>query len=80
MNKRYTFEEAIALWKKLPDQQRTIMRSIASRRLVWQGFNEVGTSDVNHEICNICNEYQGDFRAIMDEYLEDFLRGYKSLA
>ena len=77
--KRYTFEEAMALWKKLPDIERSIMRRIASRRLVWQGFNEVGSSDANHEIHRICNEYDGDFRAIMDEYLEDFLKGYKSL-
>jgi hypothetical protein len=77
---KYTFEEAIALWKALPDKERQNIRSIASRRLVWRGFTEVGTSDVNHEVCSICNEYDGDFRAIQDEYLEDFLRGYKSLA
>jgi hypothetical protein len=80
MNKTYTFEEAIELWKKLTEKERSIMRHIASRRLVWQGFNEVGSSDINHEIHQICNEYDGDYRAIMDEYLEDFLRGYKSLA
>jgi hypothetical protein len=76
---KYSFEQAIELWKKLPDKERLNIRSIAARRLVWQGFNEVGTSDVNHEIVSICNEYDGDFRAIQDEYLEDFLRGYKSL-
>ena len=79
MNRKYTFEEAIALWKKLPDKERQIIRSIASRRLVWQGACEVGSSDINHEVYRICNDYDGDFRAIMDEYLEDFLRGYKSL-
>ena len=80
MNKKFTLEEAMELWKKLNEKERSIMRHIASRRLVWQGFNEVGSYDINHEICNICNEYDGDYRAIMQEYLEDFLRGYKSLA
>jgi hypothetical protein len=80
MNKTYTFEQAMALWKKLSNQEQRILRSMAARRLVWQGFNEVGTSDVNHEICNMCNECAGDYRTIMHEYLEDFLRGYKSLA
>lgn len=76
---KYSFEQAMALWKALPEKEKLNIRSIAARRLVWQGFNEVGSSDVNHEVHRICNEYDGDLRAIQDEYLEDFLRGYKSL-
>jgi len=77
--KRYTFEEAMDLFNRQGERERNIIRRIASRRLVWQGYSEVGSSDINHEIYHICNEYDGSFSEVMYEYLEDFLRGYKSL-
>jgi len=77
---KYTFEEAMNLYKRQGERERDIIRRIASRRLVWQGYGEIGSSDINHEIHNICNEYEGAFTEVMYEYLEDFLRGYKSLA
>jgi hypothetical protein len=80
MNKKYTFDEAIDLYKRMGERERDIIRRIASRRLSWQGVGEIGSSDVNHEIHSICNDYDGSFVDAMYEYLEDFLRGYKSLA
>jgi hypothetical protein len=77
---RYTFEEAIDLFMRMGERERDIIRRIASRRLVWQGYSEIGSSYVNNEIHSICNEYDGSFVDVMYEYLEDFLRGYKSLA
>jgi hypothetical protein len=76
----YTHQEALDLFKRQGERERDIIRRIASRRLVWQGYNEIASADVDREICNICNEYEGAFSEIMYEYLEDFLRGYKSLS
>jgi hypothetical protein len=78
--KTYSFEQALELWNKLPQHKRNNIRSIAVRRLCWQGWGEIGSIDINQEIHDMCNEYEGDFESIMMEYLEDFLRGYKSLA
>ena len=61
MNKKYTFEEAMASFKlRSPVAQQTL-RKIASLRLVWSGATEVGSSDINHELCAMCNEFQGDW-------------------
>jgi len=77
---RYTLEESVDLYRRMGDLERRMIRSLASRRLVLRGANEVGTSDINHEICSICNEYDGSFVEFMEDQLLDFLEGYKSLA
>ena len=80
MTKQYSFKEALDLYKRQGARERDIIQRIASRRLVWQGYNEIALTDVEREIHTICNEYDGSFVEVMYEYLEDFLRGYKSLS
>ena len=80
MTKQYSFKEALDLYKRQGARERDIIQRIASRRLVWQGYNEIALADVEREIHTICNECNGAFSEIMYEYLEDFLRGYKSLS
>jgi hypothetical protein len=77
---KYTHQEALDLFNRQGERERNIIRRIASRRLVWQGYSEISSADTDREICNICNEYDGSFSEVMYEYLEDFLRGYKSLS
>ena len=77
---RYTLEESIDLYRRMGDLERRMIRSLASRRLVLRGAEEVGTSDINHELCSICNEYSGSFVEFLEDQLSDFLEGYKSLA
>jgi hypothetical protein len=77
---RYTFEESIDLYRRMGELERRMIRSLASRRLVQRGAEEVGTSDINHELCAICNEYNGSFVEFLEDHLSDFLDGYKSLA
>ncbi len=77
---RYTHEESIDLYRRMGELERRMIRSLASRRLVNRGAEEVGTSDINHEICSICNEYSGSFVEFLEDQLSDFLDGYKSLA
>jgi hypothetical protein len=80
MMNRYTFEESINLYRRMGELERQVIRRLASERIVRRGANEVGTSDINHEICAICNEYDGSFVEFMEDQLLDFLDGYKSLA
>jgi hypothetical protein len=67
---KYTFEEAMEAYKKQCDLTRRLVRRFASQRLVYGGAHEVGTSDINHEICSICNEFDGDFEVAVNEFLE----------
>ena len=77
---RYTLEESIDLYRRMGELERQVIRRLASERIVRRGANEVGTSDINHEICSICNEYDGSFVEFMEDQLLDFLDGYKSVA
>lgn len=72
MNKKYTFEEAMTSFKQRSDIGRRILRGIASQRLVNSGAEEVGSSDINHELCAMYNEYQGDWDQCYLDALEDF--------
>ena len=68
MNRKYTFEEAMEAYRHRSDLGKQVLRRIASLRLVRHGAEEVGSSDINHELCAMFNEYDGDF----DEcYLEE---------
>jgi hypothetical protein len=67
MIKQYTLEEAIDAFKKQTEITRRLIRRFASQRLVAHGAQEVGSSDINHEIRNIFSEYDGDYEdAVMD--------------
>ena len=71
MNRKYTFEEAMEAYRLRSDIGKRMLRGIASMRLVRHGAEEVGSSDINHELCAMYNEYDGDF----DEcYLEELKR------
>jgi len=72
MNRKYTFEEAMNSYKQRSDIGRQILRRIASARLVRHGAEEVGTSDINHELVQMFNEFDGDWDEVylnaLDEY------------
>ena len=72
MNRKYTFEEAMNSYKQRSDIGRQILRRIASHRLVNRGAEEVGTSDINHELVQMFNEFDGDWDEVylnaLDEY------------
>lgn len=61
MNKKYTFEEAMNSFKQRSPVAQRILRNIASKRLVYGGAEEVGSSDINHELVAMCNEFGGDW-------------------
>lgn len=49
-----------------------ILRRIAARRIVDKGAEEVGTSDINHELVHMCNEYGGDWDQVYLDALEEY--------
>ena len=65
----YTFEEAMNLYQKQCDLTRRLVRRLASQRLVYGGAQEVGTSDINHEVYAICREYDGDFEEAATDFI-----------
>ena len=72
MIKNFTFEEAMASYKLRSDSARRVLRQIASQRLSRFGAEEVGSSDINHELCAMCNEYQGDWDQCYFDALDEF--------
>ncbi len=66
----YTFEEAMEAYKKQCDLTRRLLRRFASQRVVYGGAEEVGSSDINHELCAIYNEFDGDYEAALDEFFQ----------
>lgn len=69
---KYTFEEAIASFKQRSPMGQQMLRRIAARRIVDKGAEEVGTSDINHELVHMCNEYGGDWDQIYLDALEEY--------
>lgn len=59
--KKYTFEEAMNSFKLQSSSFQQTLRNIASKRLVYRGAEEVGSSDINHELCAMLNEFEGDW-------------------
>ena len=57
-------------YNKQCDLTRRLVRRFASQRLVSGGAQEVGTSDINHEIHAIWREYDGDFEEAITEFLD----------
>lgn len=72
MSRTYTMSEAMNAYNNRSQAFKQIIRKVAVQRLISQGFEEVGSSDINHEICNICNQYQGDFDALLLEVVEEW--------
>jgi hypothetical protein len=72
MNKKYTFEEAMEAYRLRSELGKKMLRGIASMRLVRRGAEEVGTSDINHELCAMYNEYNGDYDECYLEELDQY--------
>ena len=53
-------------------EYKLILRRIASMRLVNSGCEEVGTSDINHELHAMFNEYEGDFDVALLDSLSEY--------
>ena len=70
MSRTYTMHEAMNAYNQRSQAFKQIIRRVASQRLRNHGFEEIGTSDINHEICNICNEYCGDFDQLLLDTVE----------
>jgi len=60
-----TFEEAMGSFKLRSPEMQRILRRVAAERLVRQGFEEVGSSDVNGELANMFTEVNGDWDQII---------------
>jgi hypothetical protein len=66
-----TFEEAMQAYRNTEDLIKPFLRRLAARRLVNAGAEEVGTSDINHELYHMFSEY-GSFQECYEEnILED---------
>lgn len=72
MNKKPTFEQALESYKLRSDIGRQVLRRIASQRLVNKGFEEVGSSDINHELYSMFLEYDGDWDQLYLDALDEF--------
>jgi len=47
---RMTWEAAMKIWKDLPAEENRLLRRASVQRMIARGVEEVGTSDVNHEV------------------------------
>ena len=61
-----TFQDIMAEYKALPYIQRQFIRQAASAELVENGAEEVGTSDINHQIVSIYNR-AGSFEQALED-------------
>lgn len=72
MNKNYTFDQAMASYRQRSQTMRVHLRRVASQRLVNKGFEEVGSSDCNHELYNMFLEYGGDWDMVFMAGVEEY--------
>lgn len=54
-----TFEEVMTEYRTLSDSMRTFVRGTAVRELQSYGVEEIGSSDVNCQIVDLYNTYEG---------------------
>jgi len=47
---KMSWEEAMQIWKQLPKEEHDLLRRAAVRQMLERGCDEIGTSDVNHEV------------------------------
>ena len=59
MKNKKTFEEVMAEYKTLDDMMRTMVRNTAVMELKEWGVEEIGSSDVNCQIVDLYNSYEG---------------------
>ena len=58
-NTTKTFEEVMNEYKKLGPTMHSVVRNIAVETLQQYGVEEIGSSDVNHQIVSLYNTYDG---------------------
>jgi hypothetical protein len=56
---RKTFEEVMAEFKTLGEMMQRMVRNVASMELQEWGAEEIGSSDINHQIVSLYNSYEG---------------------
>lgn len=54
------WDEAMAWWKSYSVTLQQAIRRIASDKLVEEGAEEVGSSDVNHKVYHIYQQYKAE--------------------
>lgn len=64
MRKDMTWEEAMGIWKGMPELEQMILRKAAVDRL--RGFGEIGSSDINHVVYGLINS--GVYKDELREY------------
>jgi len=64
-----TFDQVMTEFKALTHIMKQACWQYATATLVDAGFNEVGSSDVNHQIVKLYNEH-GSFQDMMIQYTE----------
>jgi hypothetical protein len=47
---RMAWETAMGIWKNLSAEENRLLRRAAVQKMIDRGCEEVGTSDVNHEV------------------------------
>jgi hypothetical protein len=60
-----SFQDIMEEYKALPFVERHLMRRAAADSLVENGAEEVGSSDVNHEMVSLYKQY-GSFDMVLD--------------
>lgn len=65
------WDEAMKIWKNLPKEEHDLLRRAAVRNMLDRGCEEIGTSDVNHEVYKLVS--YGDHEMAIEEQkqLED---------
>jgi hypothetical protein len=55
-----SFYEAMRIWKNLPKEEHDLLRRAAIQKMLERGCDEIGTSDVNHEVYSLvsCGDHE----------------------
>jgi hypothetical protein len=67
------WDEAMGWWKGQSDAMQKIIRRIASDKLEADGAEEVGSSDVNHAVYSMYQNYKAAECPELISFLEDYL-------
>jgi len=82
MATHYGFEDAYSVYlrayQELNSLDRDLLRHIAARQLLCYGAPEIGSSDINHQLCQIYKQY-GSFSAEVLTELRDEWLGWAAL-
>lgn len=62
MNNQEIWEECFSQFRLLGGIMQNILRNSATNRLVADGFQEVGSSDINHELFSMWSATGGDWQ------------------